>query len=256
MEEQNNQQKRNRQLMFSIIGIAILVVGVVGVTFAFFNYTKTGAANQVSTGVINFSAEQGDTITLNNLFPITVPAGETVSPTDPGVGSISIHVTGNTNYSQGVEYLVKAVNVTSTGGGTALPVSINISYEASTGNGKTIGTADSNYFTNRGGSTSLYKVLSTNTISEGQDIVVGYIAPGATGIDGNIVISAYLDAENIAITDTYNGTQTATDDMGTLYTWVDGRAVFTTTQWNALASNGVSFQIKVEAHQGTWVTGS
>ena len=251
MEE--NSQRNNRRVLLSIVGIAILVVAVVGVTFAFFNYTRTGGANQVSTGRIYFDASQGSTITLNNLFPITVEEGASVTTSTPGVGSISIHVTGGTNYSQGLEYLVTAVNVTSTSGSNALPISIGISYE-NNGAGTTIGTEDSTgYFTNRGGSSSLYKVLSTNTISEGQDIVVGYIAPGSTGIDGNIVIMAYLDASNIAITETYNEGGSPTDNLGTESTWVDGRTVFTPAEWNALSSNGVSFQIKVEAHQGTWV---
>lgn len=254
--EENNQQRRNRKVMFSIIGIAVLVVGLVGVTLAFFNYTKTGSNNTVSTGRIFFEASQGNTITLNNLFPITVATGSTVTSSTPGVGSISIHITGDTNYQSGIEYLVTAVDVTSVSSGSALPISIEISYE-NNGTGTSIGSEDSSgYFTNRGSTTSLYKVLSTNTISEGQDIVVGYIAPGNTGIDGNIVIMAYLDASNIAITDTYNGTSTATDPMGTESTWVDGRTVFTTDEWNALATNGVSFKVKVEAHEGTWVTSS
>lgn len=246
--------KTSPQILLSVVGIAILVVGLVGVTYAFFNYTKTGAANNIQTGRMFFDAEQGDEVTLSDLFPISVNGN--VTPETPGVGSVTIHVTGDTSYGEGIEYRVKAVNVTSTSGSSSLPISINISYSAN-GTGKTIGTEDSNYFTNRGGSSSVYKVLTTDTITEGGDLVVGYIAPGSTGIDGNIVISAYLDAENIAITDTYpeESTDTNSDGYldGTTSTWVDGRAVFTTEEWNALSSSGVSFQVKVEANEGTWV---
>ncbi len=249
---QQNQQKNNQHVMLSFLGIAFLVIGLVGVSFAFYNYTKKGSTNLVSTGRIYFDASQGDTITLNNLFPITVATGSTITSNDPGVGSIAIHVTGDTNYESGLEYLVTAVDVTSVTSGSALPISIVISYE-NNGTGTTIGEEDNSYFTNRGGNTSLYKVLSTDTISEGQNIVVGYIAPGNTGIDGNIVIMAYLDAANIAITETYNGTTTPTDAMGTESSWVNNRVVFTPTEWHALSSNGVSFKIKVEAHEGTWV---
>ena len=247
------QKNKDKVILFSVVGIAMLVIAVVGVTFAFFNYTRTGAANTVGTGRITFLAEQGDTVTLSDLFPID--ASGTITSSTPGVGVLSIHVTGDTVYTGGVEYLVKAVNVTDTNG-TALPISINIGYEASTGSGNTIGTNDTNYFANRGGSTSRYKVLSTNTISEGQDLVVGYIAPGSTGIDGNIVIMAYLDARNIAITNTLEEeTDTNNDGYidGTDSDWVDGRTVLTQEEWNALQTNGVSFQIKVEANEGTWV---
>ena len=41
--------------------------------------------------------------------------------------------------------------------------------------------------------------------------------------------------------------------MGTTNEWVDGRTVFTTTEWNSLQQNGVSFQVKVEANEGIWV---
>lgn len=314
---QTEKQRKDRQLMLTIIGVAVLVVGLVGITYAFFNYTRTGTANTIQTGRINFNAEQSGTVTLSDLFPITTDGNVTAST--PGVGSLSIRVTGGTTYSGGVEYIVKAVNVTGNNG-TSLPISINVGYEANTD--KTIGSANDNYFTSRGGSTSMYKVLSNDTITEGQDLVVGYIAPN-TEIDGNIVIMAYLDANNIAITDTYpeathygvndsmtseeatacaglfatgytfdnSGTaadfcagtgtvggknfqthldeglfsNTLLEDLveanaiheeyydGTTSTWVRGRTVFTTSEWNALQSSGVSFQVRVEANEGVWV---
>ena len=49
-----NNSNQSKQILLSVIGVAILVVAVVGVSFAFFNYTRTGAANQVSTGKIKF----------------------------------------------------------------------------------------------------------------------------------------------------------------------------------------------------------
>ena len=196
--EENKQKTIHKQILFGFIGVAILLIGIVGVTYAFFNYTRTGAANTIRTGKIEFASEQGEEVTLSDLFPIS--ATGTITPQTPGVGSVTVHVSGDTDYSGGIEYVVKSVNVTGSNG-TNLPISVNISYEAN-GAGKTIGTPDANYFTTRGGNSSVYKVLTTDTITEGGDLVVGYIAPGATGIDGNIVVMAYLDANNIAITDT------------------------------------------------------
>ncbi len=255
---------KSKKQMFTIIGIFALVLMLTTVTYAFFNYTRTGTANNIRTGRIFFDAAQGDTVTLSDLFPITA-SGEVTDGT-PGVGSLSIHVTGDTSYAEGIEYLVKAVDVTNSSGGVNLPISIAISYEAASGEGNTIGTADNSYFTNRGGNSSLYKVLSTDSITDDGDLVVGYIAPGATGVDGYITIMAYLDANNIAITDTYpSGEVTHTEASGetsievvdytneTSSEWVNGRTVFTTDEWNALQANGVSFKIKVEANEGVWV---
>ena len=241
---------KSKKQMFTVIGVFALILMLTTVTYAFFNYTRTGTANTIKTGRIAFNAEQGDTVTLDGLFPITT-TGEITAST-PGVGSLSIHVTGDTTYNEGIEYLVKAVNVTGSNG-TSLPISVKIEYTAN--NNKTIGTADDSYYTNRGGNSSIYKLLSTDTIENNGDLVVGYIAPGQTGIDGNITIMAWLDAANIAITDTIEGgnIEVPGHDNGTDIDWIDGRTVFTTEEWNALTASGVSFQVKVEANEGIWV---
>ncbi len=50
--ENNNSKK----VLFSIIGVAILIVAVVGVSFAFFTYSRTGSTNNViTTGKITFN---------------------------------------------------------------------------------------------------------------------------------------------------------------------------------------------------------
>ena len=198
---------KSKRQMFIVIGVFALVMMLGTVTYAFFNYTRTGAANNIKTGRIYFNADSGNnTVTLSDLFPISLEENETVTSNTPGVGSLKLHITGDTTYTDGVEYLIEAVEVTGNGQ-TALPISIDISYAATEAeqNQPTndIGQVDENYFTNRGGSTSRYKLLSTGSISEGEDILVGYIAPGNTGIDGELTILAYLDADNIAITDTY-----------------------------------------------------
>ena len=241
---------KSKKQSLIVIGVFTLVLMLTTVTYAFFNYTRTGTANTIKTGRIAFNAEQGDTVTLDGLFPITT-TGEITSST-PGVGSLSIHVTGDTTYNEGIEYLVKAVNVTGSNG-TELPISVKIEYTAN--NNKSIGTADDSYYINRGGNSSIYKLLSTDTIEDNGELVVGYIAPGQTGIDGNITIMAWLDAANIAITDTIEGGNIEVPgyDNGTDTDWIDNRTVFTTEQWNALTANGVSFQIKIEANEGIWV---
>ncbi len=252
MEEQKDKKKK----IFFIVGPLVLFIALVGITYSFFNYTRTGSENTFRTGRIYFNATEGDTVTLSDLFPITA-SGEITSATS-GVGAVVLHITGDTTYTDGIEYLVKSVNVRGLNG-TSLPISIEISYSATSGEGNVIGQADDNYFTNRGGNSSVYKVLTNDTIKENGDLLVGYIAPGVTGIDGELTILAYLDAQNIAITDTLVGTEEASAEYenGTTgvgeNTWVNGRTVLTTEEWNALQQNGVSFQIKVVANEGTWV---
>ena len=306
---------KSKKQMYLVIGAFALVLMLGTVTYAFFNYTRTGSANTIRTGRIAFNSQQGNSINLTNVFPVDVSNG--IPNNNPNVGSATINVTGDTTYGEGVEYLVSAVNVQNTIGSGAnaksLPISIDVSVASNSNNdpATALGTADSDYFTNRGSSanTSIYKVLASDVLANNEELLVGYIKSGATGVDGNIVIKAYIDASKIAITDTYpEGTvhtvkttgysssacetaltgvanastycasasslQSAIDgeDLtsaqitllvnagiveeytdGTTSSWVGDRTVLTTTEWNALQSSGVSFQIKVEANEGTWV---
>ena len=249
----NFQQRRNKKLLLTIIGVAILVIGVVGATYAFFNYTRTGGQNIVKTGRITFSATEGTAINLTNAFPITSTQAQTDTT---NAKTLSITVAGDTDYVGGLEYLVTAADVhMTTTGNKSVPLSIEVSAQ-------NLGSEETgNYYANKASYTvSKYKVLydTSSTLSEGERILVGYIAPNtelgtASGINGVITIKAYFDANRIAITDTYNESNPGTDDYGTTTSWVAGREVFTTTEWNALTSSGLSFKIKVESNEGKWV---
>jgi len=62
----------SKQVVLSIIGIAILVIAVVGVSFAFFTYSKQGTTNNViTTGSIEFVYEEtsASALSLTNQFP-------------------------------------------------------------------------------------------------------------------------------------------------------------------------------------------
>ncbi len=250
---------KSKKQMYLVIGAFALVLMLGTVTYAFFNYTRTGSANTIRTGRIAFNSEQGTAINLANVFPIDVTNG--IPNNNANVGSVTINVTGDTTYTDGIEYLVSAVNVQNAVGSGAnaktLPISIDVSVSNNTGNdpATTLGSADSSYFTNRGpsASTSIYKVLAKETISNNDELLVGYIKSGSTGIDGNIVIKAYIDASKVAISDTYNEITPETDQYGTTSNWVGDRVVFTTSEWNSLQANGISFQVKVESNEGTWV---
>ena len=244
---------KTKKQMYLVIGAFALVMLLGGVTYAFFNYTRTGTANTIRVGRIAFNTSQASgqdgAINLSNAFPIT----RTMAATDnTNAGEVVITITGDTSYSGGVEYIVTATDVTNTVNSKTVPISII----ATASNG--LGTSDDSYFTNRGGNSSIYKVLANETVSNNGQLLVGYIAPdnNQTGVNGTITIRAYLDSDLVAISDTYNGTDTSTDNMGTTSTWVRERTVLTTTEWNSLQTNGISFKVKIVAQEGTWVTNS
>ncbi len=251
---------KTKRQMFIIIGAFILVLLLGTTTYAFFNYTRTGTGNVIKTGRIAFNTEQGNAINLTNLFPIN-PEETGIMNDATKVGTVTINVTGDTTYTNGTEYLVSAVNVTNTIGNKSLPISINVSVENNSENNPatSLGILDEDYFTDRGATTesSIYKVLAGDVISEGDKLVVGYIKSGAEGVDGNIVIKAYIDEDKVLISDTYPAEVTDTNSDGyidgTLASLGEGKTVFTTTEWNSLQANSISFKIKVEANEGVWV---
>ena len=86
-----NNENSTKQVLLSIIGIAILVVAVVGVSFAFFTYSKTGEKNNVLTaGSIFFDFTDGTEIKLTDQLPITESAGKALTTGKNGVLEFSV----------------------------------------------------------------------------------------------------------------------------------------------------------------------
>ena len=103
MKDNNNNSK---QVLLSVLGVAILVVAVVGVSFAAFTYSKTGEkVNTITTGTITMSySETTNGINLTNALPMTDAVGKalkeenqyfdfTVNATISGTTTINYAVT-------------------------------------------------------------------------------------------------------------------------------------------------------------------
>ena len=245
MEEKNKVKQKQMILMF--IGIAILLVSITGITFAFFNYTRTGGANIIKTGNIEFNFVQGKTINLQNVFPVT---SEQAQADNSNTSLCEIVITGRNTYAGGVEYLVSTTDVhnsiTRDSKPLDIPVSLLIDVSSNgAGANDNLGTEDNNYFTNRDEyTTSHYKKLAKGDLVDDQMVLVGFIASSASNnnsINGKITIRAYIDDEDVIITDTPDETNTG------------NKIALSTTEWQAANENGISFKIKVEANEGIWV---
>ena len=245
---------KSKKQMFLVIGIFSLMLFVGGVTYAFFNYTRTGAGNTIRVGRIAFISRQTETINLTNLFPID-PTETGVMDDDEKVGTLEIEIEGDTDYVDGVEYLISTVNSSITSNGKTVPISLDVTVT-------NLGTSSDDYFTARESkNATIYKKLIGDTLTGDEQVLVGYIKPNTTsgtkeGVNGKITIKAYLDENKILISDTYNNGEEPTDNMGTPVSMGEGKTVLTTNEWNTLQQNGVSFQIKVEANEGIWVENS
>ena len=238
---------KSKKQMFLIIGVFTLILLVTSVTYAFFNYTRTGALNVLRTGNIYFNTTEGTALNITNAFPMTSTEAENAT-----LDSVTVGIVGNTEYSDGEEFLISLVDVNNTVNNKKIPMNYIATYTVA--NNGTIGTSSNNYWEAREDKdANIYKLSSTGDVINGEKVLVGYIDNTGSGINGTLTIKAYIDADRIAITDTYNGTNTPTDNMGTTSNWVNGRTVFTTTEWNSLTSTGISFKIKAESQEGIWV---
>ena len=111
---------RNKKLL-SIIGVFLVIMMVVGVTYAFFNYTRTGLANNIGTGRIYFNSTQNGKLELSNIFPVKSSEVDANS-----LDSVSVSIFGDTTYPDGEEYLISLVNVNNTINGKKIPLNYAI----------------------------------------------------------------------------------------------------------------------------------
>ena len=103
-------ENSSKQVLLSVIGIAVLVVAVVGVSFAFFTYSKAGDKNNtLTTGSIFFNFTDGTAITLQDQFPMTNSEGLALSNADGKTGALTFHVQGYDGSGKGIEYTVYAL---------------------------------------------------------------------------------------------------------------------------------------------------
>jgi len=107
MKEKNS----SKQVLLSVLGVAILVVAVVGVSFAAFSYSKTGEkVNTITTGSITMNyAETTNGINLTNALPMSDEQGKALSGNTDGQEeyfdfTVSANITGTTT----INYVITA----------------------------------------------------------------------------------------------------------------------------------------------------
>ena len=232
-------KEKKSKIALLLVGLSILIGMTAGVTFAFYNYNSEGEANIVKAGNLEFSSNY-TSVTLTNVFPID---SEDVL-TSSKVETITVSVTGGTTYSRGIEYLISLTDVENYINGKNIPVSINVTTSG-------LGDSDSSYFTNRGSTSKIYKVIAQEDMLNDERLVVGYIPKSSTNTEGTITIRAYLDDSKIVISDTFDGSES--NSMATTNDYVDGRTVLTTDEWKAIKTTPISFKVLVEAYEGVWV---
>ena len=105
MERKNS----SKQVLLSVLAVAILVVAVVGVSFAFFTYSKQGeTVNTITTGTLVFSYNEPENgILLENAVPMSDSDAKTTLVSGRNVFDFTVTSTINGNATINYEITAK-----------------------------------------------------------------------------------------------------------------------------------------------------
>ena len=121
--EVNNEKKNtSKQILLSVIGVAILIVAVVGISYAAFSYSKAGSVvNTISTGTISMAYnETTNGISITEAVPMTQAEGIAQSGTGNVFDfTVTAKIVGNTQINFAVT--AQEVNDRTGSGGTPAP---------------------------------------------------------------------------------------------------------------------------------------
>lgn len=114
--------ENKKTLLFSILGVILLLVVVIGVSYAMYTFSAQGSkVNQITTGTISVSYEEDSQVTLTNAYPSTDATGSAVTGHD-----LVFTVTGSITGSTSVKYDLALANITPGATLTAEHVKFNL----------------------------------------------------------------------------------------------------------------------------------
>ena len=101
----NDMSNDKKKIILPIVFVLLLVIATVGITFAFFNYTRTGTANNISTGRIYFNFTQNGTLSITNVFLMTSSEASTAE-----LDTVTVGIVGDTTYADGEKFEITLVD--------------------------------------------------------------------------------------------------------------------------------------------------
>lgn len=114
--------ENKKTLLFSVLGVILLLVVVIGVSYAMYTFSAKGSkVNQITTGTISLSYAETSQVTLTNAYPSTDATGSAVTGHD-----LVFKVTGSITGSTSVKYDLALANITPGATLTAEHVKFNL----------------------------------------------------------------------------------------------------------------------------------
>ena len=114
--------ENKKTLLFSILGVILLLVVVIGVSYAMYTFSANGTKeNVISTGTVSITYSESSTITLTNAYPSTDATGSAVTGHDL-VFTVNAAIPGRST----VSYAAGLANMTHNGNLTEDYVKFNL----------------------------------------------------------------------------------------------------------------------------------
>ena len=116
-------ENNSKEVLLSALGVFILVLVVIGVSYAAFNFSRTGdVENTITTGTINMTySEPENGINLANALPLSDEQGRLLSGTN-NVFDFTVDTTINGSGSTTINYAITAVKGDATVDDSAIKV--------------------------------------------------------------------------------------------------------------------------------------
>lgn len=108
--EDKEYKNDSRSILLMVLGVAILVVAVIGVSFAAFSASKaTNNINTLTTGAISMAFQDTTYINIENAMPISDQEGMALTG---DYNTMKFTVSANVSGSTKIDYVISAVDVT------------------------------------------------------------------------------------------------------------------------------------------------
>ena len=188
------EENSSRKVLLSVLGVAILVVAVIGVSFALYSTSSTGNNNSISTGTITMSyTEPSNGINLTNALPISDAEGKSLKG-EGNVFTFTVSATASGTVTVPYEInITKDSSTTLADGAVAVYLTKGTTTETEVVAKKLMSqvVTTANKSTNR---TDSYKLYSTNVVYQNGTVKTG---EATTTYNLRIWVDANADADAI-----------------------------------------------------------
>lgn len=191
---EKNEENKKKTLILTIIGVLVLVIAVIGVSFAMYSFTGTGTVNNViRTGTVSVSYAEASTITLTNQYPMTDAVGSAQSGANT---TLQFTVSATMSGAMNIQYEVALDSISAGTTLTTSYVKFNIVKDSTT------------WLLSTTASTG---ITMASIASSNGTLITGYLLDQdtftASGDSHTYTIKAWVaDTYNLPTTDTSSGT--------------------------------------------------